>query len=282
MITLEQVKQELDSEEPRYLDIARGFNGDALDHLLTLASDRDPMLASKAVYLASMIPDRRSATVLMKAAQSPQRVVRVAAASGVRNLPANERSDLLLALLDDDDAGVRRVALKSFTSEVRIIQLDGEGSRLLTERVEALYDEIRQRAFQLFQSRGCVAGFDQKDWYQAESSLIFAPRAEFAEEDNLFSIVIDISAGEPWYIRVNVLPRAIIVEGKSFKALGKQDFKATPSQYSHQTLLWNVELPQRVSPCTVSATIRDGVLRITVGKAVISVEELSISIAARV
>ena len=74
------------------------------------------MLASKAVYLASLIIDDKSVSLLEGAARSQEPIVRIAVASGLRNLSeqdANRVSDLLVG---DNDVGIRKVMLKSISN----------------------------------------------------------------------------------------------------------------------------------------------------------------------
>lgn len=111
-VTIQQVRAVLDPEEPDYIQAAQ-LGSDALPHIENLLKGADPMLASKAAYLASLIQDNRSITVLKEAAQSNYSAVRVAAAAGARNLALLAASDVLLGLLEDQDVGVRKVALKS-------------------------------------------------------------------------------------------------------------------------------------------------------------------------
>jgi hypothetical protein len=37
---------------------------------------------------------------------------------------------------------------------------------------EALNDEIARRAYELYEARGCVDGFDVEDWLQAEQDIV--------------------------------------------------------------------------------------------------------------
>jgi hypothetical protein len=115
-VSFEQVRAVLVPDEPNYPSAAR-LGPDALPHLEALAKGENPGLASKAVYLASLIPDERSPRILQDAAQSNRLEVRVAAAAGARNLSPATASAVLLPALDDPDIGVRKVALKSVSSE---------------------------------------------------------------------------------------------------------------------------------------------------------------------
>lgn len=116
-VTLEQVLQVLSPEEPDYSGAER-LGSEALSHLIALVTGSDPMLASKAAYLASLIKSDQSADVLRVAAQSQDPIVRVAAAAGVRNLNLIAADQISLMLLDDADVGVRKVVLKSLPTQV--------------------------------------------------------------------------------------------------------------------------------------------------------------------
>jgi len=113
-VTMKQVRAALEPEEPNY-DRAAKLGADALPHLGRLVRGDDAMLASKAAYLAGLIDSDKSPAVLEQAAESDVPAVRVAAAAAVQHLSADV-PELFDRLLSDDDAGVRRSALKSVAS----------------------------------------------------------------------------------------------------------------------------------------------------------------------
>lgn len=141
-VTLNQVRAHLMPEEPDYEQAAAELGPEALPVLRDLVAGADKHLGSKAAYLASMLDDPRSADVLLAAAESPHPVVRVAAASGVRNLRAGgggESADgtdpldaVVERLLRDDDFGVRKVAVQS---------LNASGSPKARERLSRIADD---------------------------------------------------------------------------------------------------------------------------------------------
>ena len=108
-VTMNDVRGALDPEEPNYGKAAQ-LGAAALPHLEALVSSGDPMLASKATYLAAMIKDAKSAKVVAMAARSLDPVVRVAAAAAASKLGASGASEVLLDLVGDPDPGVRKVA----------------------------------------------------------------------------------------------------------------------------------------------------------------------------
>jgi HEAT repeat protein len=110
-VTMQQVRAQLDRDEPDYPAAAR-LGPEAFPHLRQLAQGDDPMLASKAVYLASLIGTEQSVAIVNEAAGKPNPIVRAAAAGALRNLD-QAPNQLLNSLLNDQDVGVRKVALRS-------------------------------------------------------------------------------------------------------------------------------------------------------------------------
>ena len=48
------------------------------------------------------------------------------------------------------------------------------------KNTEALNDEIARRAYELYEARGYVDGFDIEDWLQAEQDIVGSKRADKA------------------------------------------------------------------------------------------------------
>ena len=115
MITMLEVRAYLDPEEVDYVAAAQ-LGPEALPLLEELIHGADPMLASKAAYLTSMIPGDRQVEILGAAATSSDATVRVAAASGLGNLEEAAAGDLADNLLVDEDLGVRKLVLRSLTT----------------------------------------------------------------------------------------------------------------------------------------------------------------------
>ncbi|HYJ86895.1 MAG TPA: hypothetical protein VEW46_12610 [Pyrinomonadaceae bacterium] len=114
-VTLEQVKNILNRDEPNYMEAAQ-LGPEAIPHLQKLLQESDPLLASKATYLASMITSDQAVDVVKEAATSEHAEVRAAAAAATRNLPQVPVTDMLSSLLDDSDVSVRKVTLKSVSA----------------------------------------------------------------------------------------------------------------------------------------------------------------------
>ena len=112
-ITMMDVRSWLDPEEPDYAGAKKKLGAAAMPYLMELVQGADLALASKATYLASMIKSEQTPQVIQIAAESNEPLLRVAAASGMRNLPSRQAAKVLESLKDDQDVGVRKVMLKS-------------------------------------------------------------------------------------------------------------------------------------------------------------------------
>jgi HEAT repeat protein len=109
---MEDVLAVLTQDEVDYAR-AQQLGPEAVPFLEELVRGEDLNLASKAAYLASLIESDRSPEVLAAAAARPEPVVRVAAASGVRNLKEAQAERLIDRMQHDDDPGVRKVLVTS-------------------------------------------------------------------------------------------------------------------------------------------------------------------------
>jgi HEAT repeat protein len=113
-LSINAIRAYLEPDEPDYVKAAE-LGPDAIPFVKEIVDGPDKMLASKAAYLASLIKSDRSITVLETAASSPETIVRIAAASGLRNLSEDDVNRVSDMLIEDKDVGVRKVTLKSIS-----------------------------------------------------------------------------------------------------------------------------------------------------------------------
>jgi len=147
-LTMSDVRRHLDPEEVDY-PAAVELGAEALPLLAELVRSDDPMLASKAAYLASLIPADQQLPVLGAAATSPHAVVRVAAASGLRNLSEEDADALADALLADVDVGVRKQTLQAAA---------GFASERMAQRLRRASDEDPDETLRALAANALQAG----------------------------------------------------------------------------------------------------------------------------
>lgn len=111
-LTKQEVIRRLGADEPNYKMLAQ-MGAEAVPHLAALINGEDLGIAAKATYLASVMQTDEGIEALMTAATSPHPVVRVAAAAGLRNVADAKAVRLAERLLEDRDAGVRKLAVRA-------------------------------------------------------------------------------------------------------------------------------------------------------------------------
>lgn len=111
-VTMQQVLAEIDREEPVYAAFPK-LGPEALPHLKMIIAANDPLKAAKAAYAASLIGGAEAIELLRVAAEHHDPQVRIAVAHGLQNLSKTAPGDLVMQSLNDADAGVRKLALKT-------------------------------------------------------------------------------------------------------------------------------------------------------------------------
>jgi len=154
-ITMQQVMARLDTDEPDYAALAT-LGQEAVPHLKVLVQSEDPGIAAKAAYLASLIESDESMEVIEAATASPHETVRVAAAAGLRNLTAAQAGPAVERLLDDQDAGVRKQAIRA-VADLGMSGLEPKVKRIAAEDAESgLRQMARQGLRQISESQSAA------------------------------------------------------------------------------------------------------------------------------
>ena len=129
-VTMNDVLAYLEPDEPNYAQAAK-LGPDALPYLKEIIDKPDVMLASKAAYLVSLIKSDKSISILEHAARNKEPIVRIAVASGIRNISERDANIFLDKFIEDKDVGVRKVTLKSVAKFK---------SDLITSKVQKLHE----------------------------------------------------------------------------------------------------------------------------------------------
>jgi HSP20 family molecular chaperone IbpA len=152
-------------------------------------------------------------------------------------------------------------------SNVSVLKIPNpETAPTLFEGLEALFDDVRKHAFDLFQRRGEMDGWDVDDWFRAENDLIFTPKSELAETDKEFEMKVEVPAMEAKDLRISALPDAIIVQAETSAKEDKKEGKVHYSELSQKKLFRRFEFPVAIDVEQVKATLDKGMLRIVAAK----------------
>jgi HSP20 family protein len=132
--------------------------------------------------------------------------------------------------------------------------------------VEELIRQIQERAFSLAAGRGRRRGSALEDWLAAEREFCW-PAAELVERDNDFVFSISLPGFEPGGIEVAATPRELIVKAKAESTSeSKDEERIVWSDFRSRDVLRRVELEQDIDVEKVTATLKDGLLKIVAPK----------------
>lgn len=149
--TKEEIIKMINLDEPDYEAIVKKLTADDIPILVELSKHENPAIATKAISCLGLMKNEKALQGLKDAVSHPDPVRRIAAAHSLRNMTAVPGSvQLLEKLLDDNDIGVRKFALKtveagnihSLKEKVRVIN-QKEVNPALKTLGESIFQKLR-------------------------------------------------------------------------------------------------------------------------------------------
>jgi len=141
-----------------------------------------------------------------------------------------------------------------------------EAEKLL-DRMQELSQSIGRRAYEFFEARGGEIGHSLEDWLQAESELLLPVSVEVNATDKQFCARVEVPGFKADEIKVSVEPNRLIISGEAASKAEQNTEQAVYKDQRSRQFCRAIELPVEVDPRRSTATLRDGVLELTVDKA---------------
>jgi HSP20 family protein len=133
--------------------------------------------------------------------------------------------------------------------------------------LKELYNDISKRAFELFGQRGYGHGQHFEDWLRAESEILQPVPVEIADNDETLTVRAEVPGFAPKDLEVKVEPSRLLIRGESEKNAQRSAGKTIYSECQKNQIFRMVNLPTKVNPDKVNASLQDGILHITLPKA---------------
>jgi HSP20 family protein len=145
-------------------------------------------------------------------------------------------------------------------------------AQTLLDRMEAVTDSIRTRAFNLFQHRlfehgNAANGSDLDDWLQAERDMVLSPASELVDDVKEFRARIAMPGFEPGDIKVSALPDALVIQADATHTHEGKSGSVRFCEFSGKKLFRQLGLPESVDVDRVTASLDKGILEVTAPKA---------------
>jgi HSP20 family protein len=129
-------------------------------------------------------------------------------------------------------------------------------------------EAIAEKAFELFQKRGFQFGHELEDWFKAERQLFRKVPLEIKDVKGNLNIRAEVPGFTADNLKVSVEPTRITIKGEMEESIEKKDDDTIYSEWKSNKLFRTFDLPNRVEADKASAVIKDGVLMLTIPKAV--------------
>jgi HSP20 family protein len=138
------------------------------------------------------------------------------------------------------------------------------------EKETGLIEDVRRRAFELFEKRGCSFGKDLDDWLNAEHEVLGWPKAQLAESKDAFEIQLTLPGFEAKDIEVTTKPGEISVHAAAEDTRQTEEGEVLWTEFGSSEFYRRFELPQAADSDKVTASLDKGILRIKAPKGAIA------------
>ena len=143
----------------------------------------------------------------------------------------------------------------------------GKFPETLWETMNAITEDIRQRAFNLFERRGRTMGWDLDDWLEAEREVVWSPASELIENKNDFRARLALPGFDTKDLEVTATPNALVVRAESAHTHEGKEGEVCFCEFSGQKLFRRLDLPSDIDVDKITASLDKGILEITAPKA---------------
>jgi HSP20 family protein len=134
------------------------------------------------------------------------------------------------------------------------------------EEMEKRFDEIRRRAFDLFERRGRTLGSALDDWLRAEHEVCGWPAAELDERAGEYELQMTLPGFDAEEVQVTATPSEILVHAE-LKPEKPEEAKILWTEFGPNNVYRRFTMPQPIDIEKTSAHLDKGMLHITAAKA---------------
>lgn len=134
------------------------------------------------------------------------------------------------------------------------------------EEMKATFDQIRKRAFELFERRGGAPGFDVEDWVRAEHDLFWVPQAELIETEAEFEIKVGVPGFEAKDLNITAESTEILIQGNAEKREERTEKGVSYSEFGTKSLYRRFALATPIETAAVTANVENGMLIVSAPK----------------
>ncbi|MFN0109399.1 MAG: Hsp20 family protein [Blastocatellia bacterium] len=136
----------------------------------------------------------------------------------------------------------------------------------LFEQMKDFSQSIGRRAFEFFEARGREFGHDLEDWLRAETELMRRVPVEMKETEKQIAVRAEVPGFNANEIKISVEPKWLVLSGKTEKQTGENEGEKVYSEFRSNQFYRELTLPAEVDPAKTTATLKHGVLELTLAR----------------
>jgi len=138
----------------------------------------------------------------------------------------------------------------------------------LLDQMNEMFDALSRRAYSIFEENGRIFGRDIEHWFQAERELLHPVHVHVMESDDSLHIQAEVPGFSEKELEISVEPCRLTITGKREASKEEKKGKTVYAERCADQILRVVDLPVEVETDKVSAMLKNGVLELTMPKAV--------------
>jgi HSP20 family protein len=137
----------------------------------------------------------------------------------------------------------------------------------LIERMEDAARSVARRAYDFFEQRGRRIGFELDDWFRAESEVMRPVPVTMKENETQIIVQAEVPGFKAEEVKISAEPKRLIIEGSSTQTTEQKSEEVVFSERRANQFCRSISLPAEVDTGSVTASLKDGVLEVTLPKA---------------
>jgi HSP20 family protein len=142
-----------------------------------------------------------------------------------------------------------------------------EANRLpIFEEMEKRFEDVRKRAFELFENRGRSLGYALDDWLRAEHEVCGWPTAELDERAAEYELQMTLPGFDAEEVQVTATPSEILVHAE-LKPEKPEESKVLWTEFGPNNIYRQFEFPEPIDVEKITARLEKGMLHIIAAKA---------------
>lgn len=136
----------------------------------------------------------------------------------------------------------------------------------LLDRMNEVFTDISKRAFEIFNGNGRVFGRELEDWLRAEREFLHPVQIQLSESGESLEVRAEVPGFSEKELEISAEPRRVTIGGKRETSTEEKKGKTFYSETGRDQILRIVDLPAEIESDKVSATLKNGVLELTMPK----------------